>query len=240
MNIFGLNVIDVVIVLLILCAGIVGMKRGVFKELVMTTGYLILIGVSLFLKNPIAEFLSLNLPFFNFGGEFEGIVVLNIILYQLLAFILVFALLRIIFNIVLYVTKVLEKILNLTIILGFFSKVLGLIVGLLEGYILMFLLCCVLTLPFFNQSVVKESKLKDKILHSTPVFSDVMKGLTKSVDEIVKLTETDIVEDKDEFNREAIEIMLEHKLITADYVEKLVDAEKITTPGVPNIIDKYK
>ena len=235
-----MNIIDIVIILLILCAGVVGMKRGVFKELVMTAGYLILIVVSLFLKNPIAEFLSLNLPFFNFGGEFEGIVVLNIILYQLLAFILVFALLSIIFNIVLYVTKVLEKILNLTIILGFFSKVLGLIVGLLEGYILVFLLCCVLTLPIFNQGVIRESKVKDKILHATPVFSDVMEGLTKSVDEIFELTETDIAEDKDEFNRQAIKIMLEHKLITADYVEKLIDAEKITTPGIPNIIDKYK
>ena len=36
-----MNVIDVAVVLLILCAGVVGLKRGVFKELVMTVGLLI-------------------------------------------------------------------------------------------------------------------------------------------------------------------------------------------------------
>ncbi len=228
MDIFSLNVIDVVIVLLILCAGVVGMKRGVFKELVMTVGYLILIVASLILKNPVAEFLSLKLPFFDFPGKFQGLVVLNIFLYQLIAFILVFAVLSIIFNIVLAITKGFEKLLNLTIILGAFSKFLGLIVGLINGYILVFIMCVVLSYPFFNQSVIAESKLRDKIVTSTPVLSHIAKDMNESIDEIVELTKTDIVNDKDKFNTQSIEIMLKNKLITEEYVQKLVDAGKIT------------
>lgn len=240
MDIFGLNIIDVVIVLMILCGGVVGMKRGVFKELAMTVGYIIMILLAIVLKNPIAELLSLNLPFFNFSGSFEGLVVLNILLYQLLAFILVFAVLSIIFYVVLSVTKVFEKILNFTVILGLVSKLLGLVVGLIEGYIIVFLICVVLSYPVFNQTVVAESKLKDKILTSTPVLSNVAKTMTDTVDEVIELSKTDVKNDKDEFNRQSVDIMLKHKLITPKYVEKLIEADKITTPGMQEIVDEYK
>lgn len=240
MDIFSLNVIDVIIILFILCGGVVGMKRGVFKELVMTVGYLALIIIAWYLKNPIAELLSLHLPFFNFGGNFEGLVALNIIIYQLIAFILVFAVLGIIFNIILEVTKLFEKILDFTIILGFISKVLGLIVGLIEGYILVFLLCVLMSYPIFNQSIVAESKLKDKILDSTPILSNIANAMTSTVDEVVELAKTDVKNEKDEFNKQAIEIMLKHKLIKPKYVEKLIDAEKIDIKGIDEIIEKYK
>ena len=77
-----MNVIDVAVVLLILCAGVVGLKRGVFKELVMTVGLLIVYILAFKLKDPIANWLSINLPFFNFGGDFYGATALNILLYQ--------------------------------------------------------------------------------------------------------------------------------------------------------------
>jgi len=240
MDIFGLNIIDVVIVLMILCGGVVGMKRGVFKELVMTIGYILLIVISIFVKNPVAEFLSLHLPFFDFAGDFQGLVVLNILLYHLIAFILVFALLSLVFNLVLYITKVFEKILDFTIILGMFSKILGLIVGLIEGYIIMFMVCVLLNYPIFNQSVVSESVLKDKILNHTPVLSNAAKAMTETVDEVLALAKTDVKKETDEFNRQTIEIMLKRKLITADYVEKLIDADKIDIPGMEEIVKKYK
>ncbi len=240
MDIFSLNVIDVVIVLFILCGGVVGMKRGVFKELVMTVGYLILIILSLMLKNPLAEFLSLHLPFFNFGGVFEGTAVLNIILYQILSFIIVFAVLSIIFNIVLAVTKVFEKILDITIIGGILSKLLGLFVGLIEGYILVFFMCVVLSYPVFNQSVVATSSLKARILNSTPVLSNIVKGMTDTVDEVIELSKSDIKDNKEEIDRQSIEIMLKHKFVKPSYIEKLIEAGKITTPGMNDIVNKYK
>ena len=55
-----MNVIDVAVVLLILCAGVVGLKRGVFKELVMTVGLLIVYILAFKLKDPIANWLSIK------------------------------------------------------------------------------------------------------------------------------------------------------------------------------------
>ena len=59
-----MNIVDVVIVLLILLCGVVGFKRGVFKQLVSTVGFVLVFILAFYLKNPVAEFLSLNLPFF--------------------------------------------------------------------------------------------------------------------------------------------------------------------------------
>ena len=40
-------------------------------------------------------------------------------------------------------------------------------------------------------------------------------------------------------NLKSIDVMLEHKIITTDYVIKLVDANKIKVTGIDNIINKY-
>ncbi len=233
MNIFGLNVIDVVIVLLILCAGVIGMKRGFFKELVMTIGYFLVIIISFVLKNPLAEWLSLNLPFFNFSGPFRGMTVLNIVIYQLIAFLIVFSLVMIVFNLILTFTNILEKVLNATIIFGMASKILGFFLGLIEGFIFMFIVCLILSYPVFNQGVIAESKLKPIILRGTPVLNTMAKSLVGTFDDLADLTkEYKNTTDKTELNRKSIQVMIDNKLITTDYVRKLVDSGKLKVSGL--------
>ena len=111
-----MNVIDVAVILMILCAGVVGFKRGFFKQIVMTVGLLLVYVLAFKLKDPLASWMSLNLPFFNFNG----LTMLNVILYQTIAFIIVFSLIMIIFKIVLSLTGALEKILKFTIIFNHF------------------------------------------------------------------------------------------------------------------------
>ena len=82
-----MNIVDAIIILLILACGVAGFKRGVLKQLVSTVGFVIIVILAFYLKNPIAEFLSLHLPFFNFGGSFANVTSLNIILYQIISFI---------------------------------------------------------------------------------------------------------------------------------------------------------
>ena len=60
-----MNIIDIVILLIILVFGIGGMKRGVFKELVITVGWIFVFIVAFKLKDPLAEWFSLHLPFFH-------------------------------------------------------------------------------------------------------------------------------------------------------------------------------
>ena len=60
-----MNIIDIVIILFILLIGVIGWHNGVIKTTVAAIGILIVFVLSFYLKNPIAEWMSLNLPFFN-------------------------------------------------------------------------------------------------------------------------------------------------------------------------------
>lgn len=235
-----MNIIDVVIILIILCAAVVGFKRGVLNELVMTVGFLLVFIISFYLKNPVADFLSPYLPFFKFGGAIEGVTVLNIILYQLLAFLIVFSLIMIVFRLILSATGFIEKILKFTIILGIPSKILGAIVGAIEGYIIAFIVVFILNQPMLDVGIMEGSKLKDNIL-DTPVLNEVISSVDDTVKDVYHLIEDNRYEnDPDGFNREAIDIMLEHKMITVEYVEKLIDHGKIRVPGIDSILNKYR
>lgn len=219
-----MNVIDVVIILIILCSGVVGFKRGVFKELVMTVGLLLVYIFSFKLKNPLANFLSLNLPFFNFGGA----TALNIILYQTIAFLIVFAILMIIFRVVLAVTGGFEKFLKFTIILGIPSKILGFIVGLIEGYIIMFIFLFFISQPFFKIDIVVESKLREPILNSSPILSNIAGETNRAIGDIYKLSK-DYYDNQnvEYFNKETVRILLDYDVVSNEYIDKLEKAGKL-------------
>lgn len=223
-----MNVIDVAVVLMILCAGVVGLKRGVFKEIVMTVGLLLVYVLAFKLKDSIANWLSLNLPFFKFWGVFAGATSLNILLYQALAFIIVFSLLMVVFNIILNITGVFEKVLKFTVILGIPSKILGFIVGLIEGYIVIFMVLFILNLPFLRIDVVEQSKFREPILSSSPVLSNVAESTNDAITDIYKL-EKQFSDTKDVtyFNNETIRILLKYNVVSNDYINKLKNAGKI-------------
>ena len=239
MNVFSINVIDVIIILLILLGGVIGFKRGVFKELVMTVGFYILLFVSFWLKTPVSEWMGTTLPFFKLGGNFADLPVFNLILYDIIAFLLVYVVLAIIYSLILTITKVLEKILDLTIVFGIISKILGFVVGLFEGYLGVFLLCIVFSIPIFNQTVIGESKLKDKILNETPVLSSYTSSLTDTVTEVVDIYHDYDKNNSNDFNLRVIKIMLDNKMVSKDYIIKLQFQNKLNIDGLDELLLKY-
>ncbi len=235
-----MNIIDVVIILIILCGAVIGFKRGVLKELVMTVGFLLVFVISFYLKNPIAEWLSAYLPFFDFWGAIKGVTVLNIILYQIIAFLIVFSIIMIIFRVVLAISGIIEKILKFTIILGIPSKILGAIVGTVEGFIIAFIVVFVLNQPMLDVGIMQESKYKDKILN-TPVLTNIVSSVGDTVNDVYELLESkEYDSNPDGFNRKAIDIMLEHKMISVKYVERLIDYGKIRVPGIDSVLNEYR
>lgn len=237
-----MNIVDAIIILLILACGVAGFKRGVLKQLVSTVGFVIIVILAFYLKNPIAEFLSLHLPFFNFGGSFANVTSLNIILYQIISFILVILILEVILGVLIRITGVIETILKFTIILGIPSKILGFIVGIIEGFIITFLVLFFLRQPGFNLKIMEGSKLTDPILNSTPILSQVAGGFVDTFHDLYELG-NDYYEqemDANTLNLRSIDVMLEHKIITPEYVVKLVDAKKIEVTGIDSVINKYR
>ena len=237
-----MNIVDAIIMLLILACGVAGFKRGVLKQTVSTVGFIIVVILAFYLKNPIAEFLSLHLPFFSFGGNLANTASLNIILYQLISFILVILVLETVLGILIRITGVIEKILKFTVILGIPSKILGFVVGVVEGFIITFILLFFLRQPGFNLKIFDGSKLTNPILNSTPVLSQVAGGFVDTFNDLYELG-NDYYEQKLDANTldlKSIDVMLEHKIITYNYVIKLVDAKKIKITGIDNVINKYR
>ena len=198
--------------------------------------------IAYFLKNPISEFLMSFCPFFSFGGIIKGVTVLNIAVYEIIAFILVFSLLMIGLKALLMATGILETLLKFTIVLGLPSKILGAIVGLIENYIIVFFVLYILSMPnFLDVGFIKDSTYREPILKNTPILSNVAESTLAVLDEFKglsdKYTET---ENSNEFNLETLDLFLKYKVVTVDTVEKLDDSGKIKIEGIETVLNKYR
>lgn len=236
-----IGIVDAFIIGIILIFGVGGLKNGFFKQTVITIGTILLFVISYYLKDFVADFLSYNLPFFDFGGDMIGLVSLNIIMYQLIGFILVFVVLSVIFGIIVKITGIFEKILKFTIILGIPSKILGFLLGLVEGYVVVFIALFFLHQPIVDVKVLGDSKFMDPILSSSFVLSNVVSDTNDVIDEVYVLVD-DYLKDKDvhKFNVKSIDTMLKYKVIDVDYMDKLIEKDKINIPGITMVVDKYR
>ena len=238
-----MNIIDVIVILLILLCGIIGMKKGFVKTAVSLIGIILVFILSYLLKNPIAEWMSLNLPFFNFSGSFEGATILNVIIYQLIAFFIVFAILMTIYSVAVFFSGVIEKILKLTFILAIPSKVFGFILGILEGVIISLIAIIFLSLPVLNFGLIRDSSIRNYLYNVSPIMGNVTKNTNDAIDEILELNEKFRGYDtRENFNLSCLDSLLKHKVIGVGYAEKLVSSDKlkIDKDKSMEIINKYK
>lgn len=236
-----MNIIDVVIILFILSGAVIGLKRGFTKQLVSSLGFLIIVVLSFMLKNPISVFFYEQLPFFKFSGIIKGVTVLNIALYEMLAFFIVFSILTIIYKLLLFATSIFEKVLTFTIILGIPSKILGAILGLIESYIWVFIMIYILSFPTFNIEIFNNSKLKDPILKETPLLSGFAKNTIDVIDEFSEIkSEYKSNSDSKEFNRQTLELFLKYKVVTVDSIDFLIEKDKIDIQKDDPILNKYR
>ena len=201
-----MNLVDIFFLLIILVCGLIGLKRGFFKELVLTVGYIILLIVSYKLITPTA---NLIISLVKVGNN-----PINLLIYQIIAFLVVFIILSIIFQLIVFLTNILEKLLNVTIVLGIFSKILGFILGLVKGVIVAYLLSLLFTLPMFNNiPMFRNSTVRTELLTKMPNIK-----LNQIVNEISKL---DI--NSNDFNKQVLQILIKYNIITK---EKVIDMIK--------------
>ena len=117
------TIVDAIIILFLLMGALIGFKRGVIQSATMFLGIIFVIILAYYLKNPLSEFMYTHFPFFEFSGALKGVTVLNILIYEAIAFLIVFFVLDAILQIAIRATGILEKILKFTIILGIPSKI---------------------------------------------------------------------------------------------------------------------
>ena len=241
MDLTGMNIVDICILLLLGMGAVLGFKRGFTKSLATSVGFILVIILAFVFKNPVSEFMYQNFPFFNFWGIFKGVTVLNILLYEVIAFLIVLSILTVILKVVIFATSIFEKILNFTIILGIPSKILGMIVGIIEYYVITFVVLFVISLPIFHFDFIEGSNWRNPILNNTPILTNISKETIQVFNEFNGLTEKyKSSTNSKEFNKEALEVFLKYNVITPESVNKLVEKGKLDIEGVKIIIDKYR
>lgn len=225
-----MSILDIIIVVIIILGALIGFKRGILKQGLVTIGIELVIILSFVMKNPISSFMYQNFPFFSFNGLYENISVLNILLYEVTAFALVFSILSTILLIFIRISKSFDKILKLTFLFSLPSRILGAILGACELYLIVFIGLFIMMQPMFelsNNDFFKDSKLKDIVLENTPFISGYIKPTMEAIEDIEKL-----VEDKDkysdkEFNCEVTNIMVKNKVIEKKSLDYLYDSGKL-------------
>ena len=231
-------IIDIGILLLLLMGAIVGFKRGFIKQTVMFLGTILVIVLAYFLKNPVASLFYSIFPFIDFGNSYS--VVLNILMYEVIAFLLVAAILFGLLNVLIKFTNVFEKILNATIILGIPSKILGALMGVLQYFVVIFFVLYLLNLPVLNLNLTNNTKVGSAILNNTPLLSNMFEKELNAASEIIDLNSKYDNRNSEAYNLEALDIMLKNKIITVKSANILVDKDKIDFDGAEEIINQYE
>lgn len=231
------STLDIIIAIIILITGVLGFKRGVFKELILFVGTIVVFIIAYKLKNLIGDFMVLNFPFIEFSGHFKGAMALNIIVYQSIAFIVVALVLFALYDLLLSATGIFEKILKATIILGIPSKILGFLLGLIEGYVIAFIIAFFVSQPALDLQWAKDSQVSDFMLNHTPILTSITKDTLAVAEKINGLSDID---NTNELNLELVDIILKNDITSVDVVEKLVNKGKLNVKNIDTVINKYK
>ena len=118
---------------------------------------------------------------------------------------------------------------------------LGAIFGIFEQFIYVFVLLFFFSRLSFTADLVAESNLANKILDHTPVLSEIVETSYKAFEEIYELKDKyEHSNSANEYNKEALDILLKYSVITEEATEKLIENKKLEIDGVEEILNKYK
>ncbi len=234
-----MNVVDIIILIVLVLCALKGFKQGVLPSLVNFIGVFLVFVIAFYIKQPISTLLYENLPFLNFAGIFKGVIAVNILFYEVIAYGLTIILLGIVFGIIKKVSIGIQKILNITLFLNLPSKIIGAFIGALEGVLFCFILLSIGSVVNTTTKYVNESKYSSMILKNIPILNTVTSDLTNSASEIYDT----IINNKNNTNKanlETIDILMKYDILSYDSATKLVNDKKLNIYGVENIIENYR
>lgn len=237
----NLTIVDSILILFLLLGAVLGFKKGAIKSLVVLIGTVVVVVVAYYLKNPVAELLLDYCPFLKFGGAWTGLVTLNILLYEAIAYLLVFIVLSSILSLLIKVSGILETILKMTIILGIPSKIIGAVLGFLEALVFSFIVLFFLLQFNATSKMVGDSTLARSIIDKTPIIGHMVNDTYKAIQDINKLQDKYKNDNnKDAYNAEILTIMLKYEVVTPEVTQKLINNKKLDFAGAQSVLNSYK
>lgn len=234
-----MNVVDYIIIVILILSALKGFKEGLLPTIVNLVGTFLVFVIAFYLKQPISTLLYENLPFLNFAGIFKGVIAINILFYEAIAYGLTIVLLGIVFGIIKKVSVGLNKVLSITLFLNLPSKLIGAVIGVLEGVLFCFILLFVGSVINTTTKYVNESKYSSIILNEIPILNNVTSNLIDSGEEIY-----DVVLNNGnntlKANLETIDILMKYEILSYESATKLIEDKKLNIVGVESIVEKYR
>ena len=234
-----MNIVDYGIIVVLILFALKGFKQGLLPSIVNFVGIFLIFIIAFYLKQPISILLYENMPFLSFAGIFKGIIGINILFYEIIAYGITIILLGIIFGIVKRISIIFQKILNMTLFLNLPSKILGAIISIFEGVLFLVLLLHLGSVINSTQKYVNSSKYSGIILEKTPIINNVTGNLNKSYQEIYDT----IINNKNNTNKaniETIDILMKNKILSYNSAKKLYNDKKLNIKNIEETIEKYR
>lgn len=232
-------IVNIVILLILVIGIIAGYKKGFLESSVRFLGLVAAVIGAYILKNPVSVFLYTYCPFFKLGGIFKGVTVINILIYELIAFLLVLTVLLVIIKIVCKITGLVDRLLSLILFFGLPNKILGAVVGFVEAVVILYFLIFAFKFGTNLAGYEMEKSLADDILE-VPILKNTFGPTVDALSDISNIAKDyDSINSKDEYNYEALDILLKYNIIVYENVETLIEKDKIDIPNIDILLEKY-
>lgn len=227
-------IIDFIIIAFLIFGFVIGVSRGAIKEIIILFGSLLILFISYKFKSVLAWYLYNNLPL-NFG-VLSKLKTLNYFIYEIIAFIILFLVLFVIYRLILSLANVVDKLIKATIILNLPSKIIGGALGFVQTYIVLFLIITVVSFPGFNlYKYVNNSALAPIILYKSPILSNYLKPITKSLDDINDID----LKNKTNIDEKIFIILMKNGIINKKIANKLNKESKIDIKNADELIERW-
>ena len=221
-----------IIIILILLFGIYdGYKSGFLEGSVEFVGTVAALVLAYLFKNVLSVFLYKHLPFFKIGGIFKGVSVINILIYELIGFLVLFIIFMVIIKIILNVTNLINKLISIVSFIGLPNKLLGIALGIGKTIIILFFLSCTFRIVMSFKGIEVKPTLADDII-GIPILNNTFGDAIDSLDEIASVAKNyESINDKEEYNFQALKILLKYDVITYENAEFLIENNKVKIPS---------
>lgn len=232
-----MSIVDIAIIVFVILGFIGGYNKGLIYELLSLFGFIIALVLAFLFKDNLTILLYQRLPFLNLDIIFKGASVLNILVYEMIAFISLLLIGLLVINIIKYVSVFIKALINHFKIISFPFKITGGIVGSVRFLILALIILFGLT--FVNKNYINDSVIAKDILYNVSFLKKEIKNKITILDEIYTIKDSIKNDDSDEFNYKTLELLLKNGIIDVDNVKFLRDSKKLDFNGLDILIERY-
>lgn len=236
----SITLLDALIIVALIVGFIGGWRRGFLTEFCSFIGLIAIFVIAWLCKGYLSSLMYKFLPFFKFGGDFEGISSMNILIYELIAFVIIVGVLAVILGVILKATGALENIFRGTVLLGVPSKIFGGFAGMLEAYVVTFVVLCVLSQPYITFVNIENDKFAKDLIEKTPLLSKSVDDVITSGEEIIVLVKDKNHYTQSQLDYKTLEILLKNGIVSPDSVDYLASKGKIEIQGTKDLTNKYR